>query len=121
MRSGQLGVDDQDPLARVALALGGQERRGQLPLARPPGRVGRRVPGQQRLRAGEAVADRCGNALEVGDLAVVDPHPQAALAQGRGERADRFGVGVGVADEDVVRRVHASGCLNCDGVVRLGA
>ena len=97
----RLRVDDQDPAARVAEAAPGQVGGGQLPLARPSCRVGRREAGQQRLAVLEPVADAPGDAVEVLQPLAVAPHPQALPLQGFGERGDPGGVGVRVAHEHV--------------------
>ncbi len=61
-----------------------------------------RVPGQHRLRASQPADDAIGDRLERGDVRRVLPHCQAPVPQRGDQRRHRGGVGVGVADEDVV-------------------
>ena len=71
-----LRVDDHDPPQRVALVLPGEERRGQLELARWPERVGGRVEDQHDPRRVEVFLDACGDAA-CGREGLVKPHAKA--------------------------------------------
>ena len=101
VRGRGFGVDDEHAPARIALALRGEERRGELHLAGPRLRVVRGVPGEQCLRFGEALADRVGDRRELADLALVEPGGNALSAQRLYQRQDALAVAAAIADEDV--------------------
>jgi hypothetical protein len=82
MIKGGFGVEDQDAAAGIAGPLGGQVFRGQLPLTRPPGRIGLGVVGQQHPGGSQAVGDGGCDPGEILDLGGVDEHPQPMIAEG---------------------------------------
>lgn len=88
------------------------ERMDQLPLAGTTQRVVGGVVGQQRLGVRDSLARRLGDAREVRDVLLVDPHTDASLLQLSPNRPNHRCMDVPVAEEHVRlrrRRHHFDG------------
>ena len=69
-----LGIDDEYPLAWVAVGLPCEVSGGQLPLAGATQWIGIGVVGYERLRLRQSFGHRAGDAGEVADLRRIEPY-----------------------------------------------
>jgi hypothetical protein len=105
---GWLRVDDEDAPARIPLPGSGEKGSREFPLARARTRVLSGIEDDQRLRLGQPLDNRAGDAGEVGDVVLVYPDAEVARSKRRCDRRHFRAPLVGIAEEGVV---HLPACV----------
>jgi hypothetical protein len=101
----RLRVDHKDTAARVFSTLGGQERLGELPLARPPLRIASGVKRYDDPRLRDPVHHRLSDPAEGIDVVLIEPNPEPALLKRGHQWPDPLLVDVGVTNKGIEHHI----------------